>query len=82
MDTTHGLRTTVGWRLTSHAREQCRSRGIETRDVLECLAYAEASVPARGGRTRYLRGDLEVIANQQNQMVITTYRHNQVAAIN
>jgi hypothetical protein len=70
------LSNTLGWGFAAHAREQCQIRGIGKLEVLECLALPEASVPARAGRRRYLRGDLEVIVSEPDQTIVTAYRNN------
>ena len=39
------LRATLGWRLTSHARERAAARGITVREVLAVVAACGSSVP-------------------------------------
>jgi len=80
MTANNHLKDTLGWRLGPHAREQCIKRGISTREVLECIALAEASVPGRAGRLRLFHGDLEVVACGEQRVVVTAIRHNNSAS--
>lgn len=73
------LRTTLGWRLSSHARQAATRRGFAITDVL--LAAASPDVRYTSylyGQDREvrIRGDLAVAVHVPTQTVITVLWHH------
>lgn len=68
------LRPTLGWRLTSHAKQQATNRGITVSEVLAAVAGCEAQYPGRGGRTVLCRGTVIAVVDHASRSVVTTYR--------
>lgn len=74
MNATVDLRTTLGWRLSSHARTTTRDRAVPIADVLTVIADPEVTYTAYDygpGRHVYQRGDLAVVVAPDTQEVIT-----------
>lgn len=68
------LRSTLGWRLSSHARQAARDRGVSVHDVLMVIAAPEITHTAwdyAHGRIVYKRGDLAVVGAPDTRTVIT-----------
>ena len=73
------LRSTYGWRLSSHARQVSRARGVDVREVLEAIqSYERVYTSAHFGPDRcvYLYRDLAVVVAPGSKTVITVLWNN------
>jgi hypothetical protein len=68
------IQSTLGWKLTSHARDACSRRGISKAEAL-MVAYdpeiAYDQTDYGGGRQMRQRGDLAVVTVPGLQLIIT-----------
>lgn len=68
------LRSTLGWRLTHHAKRRAAERGVSIKEVLTVVAQCQDQSPGRAGRTVLRWKDVVAVVDRQSRIVITTYR--------
>lgn len=74
MNTTVGLRATLGWRITEHARGAAARRHVTIREILEVIAAPEVTYTASNygdGRYVYQRGMIALAVHQATKAVLT-----------
>jgi hypothetical protein len=73
------LRSTLGWRLCTHARDRAREREVSVREVLEVIAspdVVDAALDWGPGRYVYRRRDLAVVVVPATKWIITILWNN------
>jgi hypothetical protein len=62
--------TTIGWRLSCHARERMHSRGVSVEQVVAVLTDPDLTYPS-AGEVVHTRGRLAVVTNPTTHTVVT-----------
>jgi hypothetical protein len=74
-----GLRGTLGWRMTRHAKEAAARRGFALADVLQATAHPDLRYTSEhygSGREVRIRGDLAVVVHAPSLAIITVLWHH------